>query len=98
MPVQTRSQTQQHKQTLPLTSEKMVKEADNRHATNGIEQLIEKSLARQQTKMFAQFNEILMRVTSNSGESSMRPNSDKINPFKVKMNLDIPNLEGKIDA
>ena len=24
--------------------------------------------------------------------------SDKINPFKVKMNLDIPNLEGKIET
>ena len=39
-----------------------------------------------------------MRVTVNSKESSMQPHSDKIIPFKVKMNLDIPNLEGKIDA
>ena len=28
----------------------------------------------------------------------MRPHSDKISPFKMKMNLDIPNLEGNIDA
>ena len=28
----------------------------------------------------------------------MRPHSDKINPFKVKMNLDIPNIEGKLDV
>ena len=28
----------------------------------------------------------------------MRPNSDKISPFKVQMNLDIPNLEGNINT
>ena len=28
----------------------------------------------------------------------MRHHSDKIIPFKEKMNLDIPNLEGNIDA
>ena len=76
----------------------MVKEVDNRHATKETEQLIEKSLARQWTEMFTQFNEILMRVTSNSWESSTRPHSDKISPFKVKMNLYIPNIEGNIDA
>ena len=76
----------------------MAGEADIRHATNEIEQLIEKSLARQQTKMFAQFNEILMRFTSNSRESSTWLHSNKIDPFKVKMNLDIPNLEGKVDV
>ena len=27
----------------------------------------------------------------------MRPHSDKISPFKVQMDLDIPNLEGNID-
>ena len=48
--------------------------------------------------MFAQFNDILMRFTVNSGESSTQPHFDKISPFKVKMNLDIPNLEGNIDA
>ena len=48
--------------------------------------------------MFAQFSEIPMRVTSNSGEPSTRPHSDKINPFKVQMNMDIPNLEGNIDT
>ena len=37
-----------------------------------------------------------MQVTSNSGESSTRHHSDQISPFKVKMNLDISNLEGKI--
>ena len=46
MHVQTRSQTQQHKQTLPSTSEKMSEEADNRHATDKTEQLIEKALPR----------------------------------------------------
>ena len=46
MLVQTRLQTQQHKQTLPSTSEKMVEEADDRHATDEIEKLIEKGLAR----------------------------------------------------
>ena len=45
MPVQTHSQTQQHKQTLPSTLEKMAEEADNRHATDETEQLIEKALA-----------------------------------------------------
>ena len=47
MYVQTRSQSQQHKQTLPLTSKNMAEEADNRHATDETEQLIEISLARQ---------------------------------------------------
>ena len=28
----------------------------------------------------------------------MRPHSDKIIPFKVQMNMDILNLEGKIDV
>ena len=79
------------------TSEKMTKEIDNRHATDETKQLIEKCLAHQRTEMFAQFSEILMRLTLNSKESSMRHNSDKIIPFKVKMNLDIPNLEVKID-
>ena len=47
MLVQTRPQTRQNKQTLPSTSEKMAEEADNIHATNETEQLIEKALARQ---------------------------------------------------
>ena len=33
MPVQTRSQAQQHEQTLLSTSENMAKEVDNIHAT-----------------------------------------------------------------
>ena len=45
MHVQTRSQTQQYKQALTSTSEKMAEEADNRHATNEAEQLIEKEQA-----------------------------------------------------
>ena len=45
MPIQTRSQTQQNKLTLPSTSKKMVEEADNRHETNETKQLIEKTLA-----------------------------------------------------
>ena len=45
MVVQTRSQTQQHRHTLSLTSENMAEEADNRHATDETQQLIEKSLA-----------------------------------------------------
>ena len=76
----------------------MVEEVDNRHATEEIEQLIEKALARQWTEIFAQFSEILMRVISKSRETSMQPHSNKINPFKVKMNLDIPNLKGNIDV
>ena len=46
MHVQTCSQTQQHKHTLSSASEKMVKEEDNKHATNEAEQLVEKELAR----------------------------------------------------
>ena len=46
MPIQTCSQTQQHKKTLPSTSKKIAEEEDNRHATNETEQLLEKSLAR----------------------------------------------------
>ena len=76
----------------------MTEETDNIRATNETKRLVEKALACQRTKMFSQFSEILMRVTSNSRESSMRPHSDKISPFKVKMNLDIPNLEGNIDV
>ena len=76
----------------------MTEETNNRHATDEREQLIEKELAHQWTEMFTQFSEILMRVIANSGESSMRYHFDKINPFKVQMNLDIPNLEGKIDV
>ena len=49
MHVQTRSQVQQHKHTLPSNSEKMVEEANNRHATNNTEKLIEKSLGLQWT-------------------------------------------------
>ena len=98
MPVQTCSQAQQHKKTLPSTSEKMVDEANNRHATDEIDQLIEKALARQRTEMFSQFSEILMQVTANSGESSTQYHSGKINPLKVQMNMDILNLEGNIDV
>ena len=76
----------------------MVEEVDNRHAADKTKQLIEKSLAHQQTKIFTQFSEILMRVTANSGESSTRLHSDKISPFKVQMNMNISNLEGKVDA
>ena len=76
----------------------MVEEENNRHATDETKQIIEKALARQWTEMFTQFSEILMRVTSNSRESSTQHHSDKIISFKVQMNLDIPNLEGKIDA
>ena len=48
--------------------------------------------------MFTQFSEILMRFAWTFGESLTRPHSYKINPFKVQMNLDIPNLEGNIDV
>ena len=47
MHVQTRSQTHQHKQTLPSTSENMAEESNNRHVTDETEQLIEKSMAHQ---------------------------------------------------
>ena len=47
--------------------------------------------------MFTQFNAILMQFSSTSGGSSTRSNFDKISPFKVQMNMDILNLEGKID-
>ena len=98
MHVQTCSQVQQHMQTLYFNSTNMTEGYNNRHATDETDQLIEKALARQQTKMFTQFSEILMRVTANSGESLTRPHSNKIIPFKVQMNLDIPNLEGNIDV
>ena len=39
-----------------------------------------------------------MRFASTSGESLTRPHSDKISPFNVEMNLDIPNLEGNINV
>ena len=48
--------------------------------------------------MFTQFSEIIMWFDSNSRESSTWTHSDKIIPFKVKMNLYIPNLEGNIDV
>ena len=50
MHVQTRSQTQQHKHTLPSNSENMVEEEKNRHVIYETEKLIKKSLARQWTK------------------------------------------------
>ena len=53
MHVQTCLQTQQNKKTLPSTSKNMVEEADNRHATNKKEQLIEKALAFQRTEIFS---------------------------------------------
>ena len=71
MHVQTCTETQQQKHTLPLTSENMAEEADNRHATNEREKIMEKSLACQRTEIFAQFNDILLQFASNSGESSM---------------------------
>ena len=75
----------------------MAKETYNRHATNETKQLIEKSLAHQWTEMFTQFSKILLRFTVNFGESLTQSHYDKIIPFKVQMNLDIPNLEGNID-
>ena len=39
-----------------------------------------------------------MQFTSTSVESLMRSQYDKIIPFKVKMNLDIPNFEGNTDV
>ena len=47
--------------------------------------------------MFNQFSEILMQFISKFEESSMRPHSSKIGPFKVQINLDILNLEQKVD-
>ena len=44
MLVQTRLQAQQHKKTLPLTSEKMTEETNNRHAIDETQQLIKKAL------------------------------------------------------
>ena len=76
----------------------MVEEEDNRDAIDETRQLIEKALAHQWTEMFSQFSDILMQVTSNSRESSTWSHSDKMNLFKVKMNLDISNLEGNIDV
>ena len=76
----------------------MVEETDNRHATNEIEQLIEKPLAHQRTEMFTQFSDILIIFTLAFIESSTIPHFDKIIPFKVQMNLDILNLESNIDV
>ena len=76
----------------------MAEEADNRNSSDKVEKLIEKALDRQWTEIFTKFSEIIMRFTSISRESSERPHSNKIIPFKVKMNMDIPNIEGKIDV
>ena len=66
------------------------------------EKFIEKALARQRTKIYEHFNEILTQLTSSLGlaliSNPMRFSFDRIFPFKVQMNLAIPNLEGKIDA
>ena len=48
--------------------------------------------------MLAQFSEILLKITTNSVESSTQSHYDKIIPFKVKMNMYILNLEAKIDV
>ena len=48
--------------------------------------------------MFSQFSEILMKFTVNFRESLTLSHSDKIISFKVLMNLDIQNLEDKIDV
>ena len=52
MLVQKFSQTKQHKQTLPSTSENMVEEADNRHAIDETKQLIKKELDHERTEIF----------------------------------------------
>ena len=45
MHVQTCSKTQKKNKTLPSTSENMVEEVNNRHATDETKQLIKNSLA-----------------------------------------------------
>ena len=76
----------------------MAEEKNNIHVTNEIERLIKKELAHQQTEMFTKFSKILMRFALTSRESSTRSHSNKIIPLKVKMNLDILNIECKIDV
>ena len=49
MHIQTHSKTQQLKQTLRSTPKNMVKQVDNRHATDETKQLIKKSVAHQRT-------------------------------------------------
>ena len=48
--------------------------------------------------MFSQFNDILIWFASNFKESSIQTHFDKIIPFKVQMNMEIQNIEGKIDV
>ena len=76
----------------------MVEEAYNRHATDEIEQFIEKELTHWRTKILSQFCEIIMRVTANFEESLTRPDYNKISELKVLINMDIPNLDGNINA
>ena len=50
--------------------------------------------------MYEHFNEVFVRFTSSLGLNSVsdqpRSTFDKVSPFKVQINLDLPNLEGKI--
>ena len=76
----------------------MAEEKNNIHVTNETERLIKKELAHQQTEMFTKFSKILMQFSLTSRESSTRSHSNKIIPLKVKMNLDILNIECNIEV
>ena len=65
-----------------------------------IEQLIEKALG--WNEMYEHFNGTLTQLTNsfdlNLVNNLMRSSFDVVSPFKVQIDLDIPNLEGNIDV
>ena len=63
-------------------------------STNFMKKMVEEALARQQEDMMSKFSKILKTQKVPNSVAPFHENT----PFKVQVNFDIPNFEGKVDA
>jgi hypothetical protein len=73
-------------------------ENKNSKAEDSINMFLEKSLARQRDKMMENFSHILLRLSIETGASSLSRHFGGTSPFKVQVNFYIPVFDGQIDA
>ena len=64
------------------------------NSADSVKTMVEDALARQREEMMNQFSQILKNQKSPSLVSPFHGNI----PFKVQVNFDIPNFEGKVDV
>lgn len=95
MPIYTRSSYQRlGLDTQDLSKYPPLRRTQSKMSDNDVKKLVEEALNKQREEMMSQFSNLLQKQKPSESETPFRGNT----PFKVQVNFDIPNFEGKVDA